>query len=98
MSKSVKVETVTLSKERSIISRLKKERLQDQYVINNLKCLNRHLRDKLIKHQKLAEDALEMDDCMFESMNNAVESGSHLTHNGDTIYYPGEIKKRKSSI
>ena len=98
MSKSVKVETVTLSKERSIICQLKKEILQDLFVINNLKCLNRHLRDKLMIYQKLAEDALDMDDRMFETMNDAAESGSHLTHNGDTIYYPGETKKRKSTM
>jgi len=95
---SVKTETVTLSQAQSIISRLKKEKKQDEFVINNLKCHNRFLRDTIMKFQTSAQDALATDDRMFDTMNDALESGYHLTHDGNTIYYPGESKKRKSTL
>ena len=95
---SVKKETVTLSREQTIISRLKKEKKQDEFVINNLKCENRYLRDTLMKFQTSAQEALATDERMFDTMNDALESGYHLSHNGDTIYYPGESKKRKSTL
>ena len=95
---SVKTETVTLSQEQSLISRLKKEKKQDEFVINNLKCHNRFLRDTIMKFQTSAQDALATDNRMFDTMNDALESGHHLTHDGNTIYYPGESKKRKSTL
>ena len=94
----VKKETVTLSREQIIISRLKKGGKQDEFVINNLKCQNRFLRDTLMKFQTSAQEALATDNRMFDTMNDALESGYHLSHNGDTIYYPGETKKRKSTL
>ena len=95
---SVKTEKVTLSQAQSIISRLKKEKKQDEFVINNLKCQNRFFRDTIMKFQTSAQDALATDDRMFDTMNDALESGYHLTHDGKTIYYPGESKKRKSTL
>ena len=67
-------------------------------MINNLKCQNRFLRDTLMKFQTSAQEALATDDSIFDTMNDALESGYHLSHNGDTIYYPGETKKRKSTL
>ena len=95
---SVKTETVTLSQEQSLISRLKKEKKQDEFVINNLKCHNHFLRDTIMKFQSSAQNALATDDRMFDTMNDALESGYHLSHDGNTIYYPGESKKRKSIL
>ena len=95
---SVKTETVKLLQEQSIISRLKKEKKQDEFVINNLKCHNRFLRDIIMKFQSSAQNALSTDDRMFDTMNDALESGYHLSHDGNTIYYPGESKKRKSTL
>ena len=95
---SVKTETVNISQQQSLISRLKIEKKQDEFVINNLKCHNRFLRDTIRKFQSSAQNALCTDDRMFDTMNDALESGYHLSHDGNTIYYPGESKKRKSTL
>ena len=84
-----------LSDEQMIITRLENEKKQDEFVINNLKAENRFLRDCLMKLQISTQGALDTDDRMFDTLNDAIENGYHLTHNGDTIYYPGEKKKRK---
>jgi len=87
----------TLSKEQSMISRLKKEKKQDEFVINNLKCHNRFLRDMIKKIQTSAQNVLATNDCMFDAMNDSLDNGDHLSHDGKTIYYPGENNKRKST-
>ena len=89
-------DTDTLSKELTMISRLKKEKKEDEFVINNLKCHNRFLRDMIKKIQTSARNVLATDDRMFDTMNDSLENGYHLSHDGKTIYYPGENNKRKS--
>ena len=87
-----------LSDEQIRITRLNNEKKHDQFVINNLKAENRVLRDCLTKLQTSAQGALDTDDMMFDTLNGAIENGYHLTHNGDTIYYSGEKKKKKSTL
>ena len=87
-----------LSDEQMRITRLNNEKKHDQFVINNLKAENRFLRDCLTKLQISTQRALQTDDRMFDTLNDAIENGYHLTHTGDTIYYPGEKKRKKATL
>ena len=87
-----------LSDEQMRITRLNNEKKHDQFVINNLKAENRFLRDCLTKLQISTQRALQTDDRMFATLNDAIENGYHLTHTGDTIYYPGEKKRKKATL
>ena len=87
-----------LSDEQMRITRLNNEKKHDQFVINNSKAENRFLRDCLMKLQISTQRALQTDDRMFDTLNDAIENGYHLTHNGDTIYYPGEKKRKKATL
>ena len=50
-----------------------------------------------MKLQISTQGALDTDDRMFDTLNDAIENGYHLTHTGDTIYYPGEKKRKKGN-
>ena len=90
--------TGTLSNELTMICELKKEKKQDEFIINNLKCHNRFLRDMIKKIQISARNVLVTDDRMFEAMNYSLSEGDYLSHDGSNIYYPGENNKRKSTL
>ena len=91
-------EADTLSKELTTIRELKKELKQDKFIINNLKCHNRFLRNIIKKIQASARSVLVTDDRMFEAINYSLSEGDYLSHDGSNIYYPGENNKKKSTL
>ena len=72
--------------------RLERKQKENDYIVSTLKAEIRLLRDTLGSVKKAANDALEIEDVMFESLNTNIERGTYLNENVEEIYYPGELK------
>ena len=101
MSKSIAASTKRdpsykkIQKLEESVVRLELKQKENDYVVNNLKAEIRLLRDTLLLIKNTAKDALNTEDIMFESLNRNIENRSHLKHDGEEIFYPGEEKKTR---
>ena len=82
----------TIKKLEQTVLRLERKERENDYIVSNLKAEIRLLRDTLGSLGKSINNALEIDDVMFESLNSNIERGTYLNDNVEEMYYPGELK------
>ena len=69
---------------------LKEKEKFNEYLINHLKAELRLCLDTLKKVKTATAKAINEQEEMSEVLESRLERESHLTYNGDEMYYPGE--------